>query len=100
MDGASPPPPAKGFDVADRRVTRTGKDRDGDITSLCNPAEAWSPRSKQGAISDIESGTHRYYVREEGDGAWVYVVNGPFGKYLRTTADASSKNNLDNLPDC
>lgn len=86
--------------MADRRVTRTGKDRDGDITSLCNPGEVWSPRSKQNAISDIESGAHRYYVREEGDGAWVYVVNGPRGKYLRTTADASNKNNLDNLPDC
>lgn len=86
--------------MADRRVTRSGKDRNGDITGLCNPAEAWSPRSKQNAISDIENGMHRYYVREEGDGVWVSVVNGPSGKYLRTTADSSSKNNLDSLPDC
>jgi hypothetical protein len=85
--------------VADRRVRQTGKDQ-GDITSLCNHGESWSPRSKSMAISDIEGGSHRYYVREEGDRAWVKVVDGPTGKYLRTTADSSSKNNLDNLPDC
>jgi hypothetical protein len=85
--------------MADRRVRRTGKDQ-GDIISLCNPGEEWSPRVKADAISDIEGGIHRYYVREEGDVAWVSVVDGPTGKYLRTTADSSSKNNLDNLPDC
>jgi hypothetical protein len=85
--------------VADRRVRETGKDQ-GDITSLCNPGEQWSPRVKADAISDIESGSHRYFVREEGDNAWVRVVDGPTGKYLRTTADSSSNNNLDNLPDC
>lgn len=85
--------------MADRQVRQTGRDR-GDITSLCNQGQSWSPRKKSDAISDIESGIHRYYVREEGDGAWVRVVNGPTGKYLRTTADSSSKNNLDNLPDC
>jgi hypothetical protein len=85
--------------VTDRRVRQTGKDR-GDITSLCNGSEVWSPRQKADAISDIEGGLHRYYVREEGDGAWVKVVDGPTGKYLRTEADSSSKNNLDNLPDC
>ncbi len=86
--------------MADRRVTHTGKDGKGDITKLCQPGAGWSPRSKNSAISDIESSTHRYWVREEGDGAWVHVVNGPYGKYLRTNADKSSKNNLDNLPDC
>lgn len=86
--------------LADRRVRQTGKDKDGDITALCNRGEAWSPRAKSAAITDIKSGTHRYYVREEGEGVWVKVVKGPRGEYLRTDADKSSANNLDNLPDC
>ncbi len=86
--------------MADRRVRQSGKDKYGDITALCNHSESWSPRSKQDAISDIDGGIHRYYVREEGEAAWVKVVQGPSGKYLRTVADATSRNNLDNLPDC
>ena len=86
--------------MADRQVTRSRKDRDGDITALCNPASSWSPRYKQNAISDIELGLHTYYVSEAGYRSNVHVVNGPNGKYLRTTADRSSANNLDNLPDC
>ncbi len=90
--------------MADRAVTQTGKDADGDITKLCNPGEFWSPRSKQDAIDDIESGNHTYYVpwisgrrqfRTE-----IRVVNGPNGKYLRTNHDGTSKNNLDDLPNC
>lgn len=87
--------------MADRRVRQTAKDRDGDITSLCNGGETWSPRSKSLAIADIDSGAHRYYVREEGEGAWVVVYTASDGrKHLKTTADRSSKNNLDNLPNC
>lgn len=86
--------------MADRKVRQSGKHKDGDITSLCNHGESWSPRSKQGAISDIDGGIHRYYVREEGEAAWVTVIAGPRGKYLRTVADTTSRNNLDNLPDC
>jgi hypothetical protein len=87
--------------MADRRVRQTGKDEDGDITSLCNSGETWSPRVKSPAIADIESKTHRYFVREEGEGATVTVYAASDGKkHLRTVADKSSKNNLDNLPDC
>ena len=86
--------------MAERQVTRSRKDSDGDITALCNPAQLWSPRSKAGAISDIETGAHRYYVGGYGGRVYVSVVNGPNGKYLRTTADPYSSNNLDNLPDC
>jgi hypothetical protein len=88
--------------MADRRVTRTGKNPQGDITSLCNPGEGWSPRAKQDAIRDIETGTNTYYV------LWppgqtrtdVRVVQGPTGKYLRTDHDSTARNNLDDLPDC
>lgn len=56
-----------------RRVTHSGKDRDRDITSLCNPGESWSPRSKAEAIRDIEGGLHSYFVRTS-DGKEANVV--------------------------
>lgn len=87
--------------MAKRYVTKTGKDRDGDITKLCEPGQSWSPRLKADAITDIESGTHEYWVN------WTHypetkirVVNGANGKYLRTDRDSTSRNNLDDLPDC
>lgn len=86
--------------MADRRVTASGKDEDGDITKLCNSGEHWSPRPKADAIRDIETETHSYYVDRAGHRTDVHVVNEGGKKYLRTTADKTSKNNLDNLPDC
>jgi hypothetical protein len=86
--------------MADRRVKKSGKNKDGDITKLCNAGESWSPRTKADAISDIEKGTHRYYVSEAGFETTVTVVSSNGTKFLRTVADKSSKNNLDNLPDC
>lgn len=88
--------------MADRDVTRSRKDRDGDITALCNPGASWLPRAKAGAIGDIESGLHRYFVPwSNGTRTPVRVVNGPTGKYLRTDKDDTTKNNLDDdLPDC
>jgi hypothetical protein len=85
--------------MSERDVTQTRKDRDGDITALCNPGQSWSPRSRSNAISDIESGTHRYFVPwTDGKRTEIKVVNGP--KYLRTDRDNTSRNNLDDLPDC
>ncbi len=85
--------------MADRRVTATGKDRDGDITELS--AYQWGRVTKAFAIKHIESGVHTYYVQQPGtDRADVHVVNGPTGKYLRTDSDPNSKNNLNNLEDC
>jgi hypothetical protein len=86
--------------MADRQVARSRKDKLGDITALCNPAESWSPRSKLDAISDIELGIHSYYVLVGGARANIHVVNGPGGKYLRTSHDMTTHNNLDDLPDC
>jgi hypothetical protein len=86
--------------MADRRVTQTGKDEDGDITRLCNPSATWSPRTKSGAISDIDNGTHTYYVQDSKGRSDIQVVNGPTGKYLRTDPDGRAENNLDSLPDC
>ena len=86
--------------MSDRQVTATGKDDDGDITSLCNNSMPWSPRSKAGAISDIESSLHTYYVRNSHGRSDVHVVLGPTGKYLRTDPNGTCKDNLDDLPDC
>ncbi len=87
--------------MSDRAIRKTGKDRDGDITSLCNAGDYWSPRNKADAIRDIDSGLHRYYVPwRDGQPTWIRVVNGPHGKYLRTDKDSTTKNNLDDLPNC
>lgn len=82
-----------------RVVTSTGKDADGDIISLCHAGAAWSPRAKAAAIADIDGGNIEYRVKSQ-TGPLVQVVHGPTGKYLRSTADATSSDNLDNLPDC
>ena len=87
--------------MADRRVTHTGKDSDGDITRLCNAGETWSPRSSSAAIKDIDDQVHTYYVRwSDGKRTNIHVVDGPTGKYLRTDKDNTTRNNLDDLPDC
>lgn len=87
--------------MEDRQVTHTKKDKDGDILALCQPGQYWSPRWKSEAIADIESGRHQYHVNAYGiSKARVRVVQGMYGKYLRTDADSTSGNNLDNLPDC
>ena len=87
--------------MAARQVTATKKDYDGDILALCNGSAFWSPRAKHLAIADIESGAHSYHVRWSGGAVTgIHVVNGPRGKYLRTDWDATTRNNLDDLPDC
>ena len=84
---------------ATRIVKATGKDADGDITSLCNDGEPWSPRGKAGAISDIKGGNIEYRVKSASR-PLVHVLKGESGEHLRSTADASTADNLDNLPDC
>jgi hypothetical protein len=87
--------------MADRRVTATRKDREGDILALCNSGQVWSPRQKADAIRDIENGMHAYFVQwPGGQRTEIHVVNGRTGKYLRTDRDNTERNNLDDLPDC
>ena len=84
--------------MANRRVTRTGKDRSRDITALCG---SWGRTTKATAISEIEAGWHAYYVQDGlGRIADVHVVNAVTGKYLRTDPNSSCSDNLNNLPDC
>jgi len=83
--------------MAERRVRKTGKNSDGDILSLCNDGESWSPRSKGDAINDINNGTHSYHVTEAGFKTGIYVTD---DGDLKTEPDPTTANNLDNLPDC
>lgn len=81
-----------------KQVTRSGKDRDGDITALCG---SFGRASKAQAIADIRQDPKAYYVQVSGVGAVdIRVVNGASGPYLRTDPDKTSRNNLDDLPDC
>ncbi|MGB6057592.1 MAG: DUF3892 domain-containing protein [Microthrixaceae bacterium] len=75
-----------------RQIKSTGKDPDGDITSVKG---AFGEVPLNQAIRQIERGDARYAV----DGSDVHVVNGPNGKYIRTSPDGEARNNLDNLPD-
>lgn len=89
--------------MADRPVRKTDKNTEGDITALCNDGSTWSPRKKWDAIRDIENGTHTYYVPWKSGRTEIRVVEDSSvegGKYLRTDRDDTSKNNLDDLPDC
>ncbi len=87
--------------MIDREVKRSKKNDDGDITALCNPTEWWSPRQKADAINDIENNTYRYFVDDGTNVISIHVVNDSIkGKYLRTDPDKTTRNNLDDLPDC
>ena len=88
--------------MADRQVTKTGKDLDGDILSLCLDGASWSPRMKRDAIRDIEDKLHSYFVLWPGGvRTEIHVVSDRSkGKYLRTDRDTTTRNNLDDLPDC
>lgn len=63
--------------MADRRVTGTGKNSEGVITSLCG---SWGEVPKATAIADIESGKHRYFTDRSGAAADVIVVEAKQGK--------------------
>ena len=87
--------------MEDRQVTHSKKDKDGDILALCQPGQYWSPRWKSDAINDIENGKYQYHVYVYGIGkVQIRVVQGRYGKYLRTDPDTTYGNNLDNLPNC
>lgn len=84
--------------MADRQVTKTGKDSDGDITSLCG---GFGSVTKQTAIVEIEGRSHTYFVKDAAEQrADIHVVTGPTGKYLRTDPNSACADNLDSLPDC
>jgi FAD/FMN-containing dehydrogenase len=81
-----------------RDVTSVKKKR-GTITHLCNDSQAWSPVTVAQAIEDIRAGTIHYFARRDDSRAPIVIVgDGRGGFHLRTRADKTSRDNLDNLP--
>lgn len=83
-----------------RTVTRCTRGADGDTLLLCNPAQNWGPRGANQVISDIESGLYSYYTEWAGARAQIYVKTRGYKKYLTTSANGTTLNNLDYLPPC
>ncbi|MBT2547465.1 PKD domain-containing protein [Arthrobacter sp. ISL-65] len=74
------------------------RDIRGRVQGLANGAEDWSPVSSDRAISHILTGLHSYYTGDPADRHTVVVVSGPRGRYLRSSHDTKTENNLDSLP--
>lgn len=83
--------------MSDYPVRKTGKNSQGDITSLFD--SSWGTRLKADAIRDIEDGARDYYVPWTDGRTEIRVVDDPSGKYLRTDRDGTTRNNLRDLPD-
>lgn len=90
----------KVYKMIERQITNTKKDSSGNIVSLCNPAEWWSPKSANEILYDIEEDMYLYFVRVDGQKVEIKVITELSRKYLRTDPDKTTKNNLDDLPDC
>ena len=79
------------------QILAVHKDDDGDVVRL--KGSSWED-SVEGVIADIEAKRYEYFVQVDGAKAAVYVVAATASrkKHLRTTADTSTRNNLDELP--
>jgi len=87
--------------MADRQVTHSHKDKDGDIIGLCwKSGSDLKYVSTADAISHIVEGTYKYFVSESAPAVWVLARPAANPTYLTTEADDNSDNNLDNLDDC
>ena len=86
--------------MIDREVTQISKDKNGDLTALCNPNTLWSPKLKSMAILEIENNTHRYFISNENEELDIHVVrNSLNGKSLMTDRNSlKTKNLLYDLP--
>ena len=81
-----------------REVTSVKKKKD-TLTHLCNDGASWSPVAVKDAIEQIQSGLASYVTRRGEYGSLIKVVSdGHGGFYLRSEADQTSSDNLDNLP--
>ncbi len=90
----------EGDEMIERKVTKSRKDSNRNITAICNPGEWWSPKTSIDAIKEIEEKLYSYHVILSGEKVDIKVIRGETGKYLRTDPDKTTKNNLDELPDC
>ena len=84
-----------------RAVTAVRKDGQGVITHLCHDGARWSPVPVDQAILEIQGRAIQYFTTWGDKIALVKVVNdGHGGVYLRSVADGTTTDNLDNLPPC
>lgn len=85
--------------IPEYEVTCVVKDDDGKIIEIGSGARlrwAWSD-----AIDKIENDKAKFYVEVERPRVYVHVVTSKNGaKHLRTDADGTTKNNLDDLRAC
>jgi hypothetical protein len=83
-------------DAQVKYVNKVGNDH-GKITHLGGDKWTWS---RDQVIASIEQKTNTFYTLDRGVRAEVLVVNGPYGKYLRTYANGKPTDNLLSLPPC
>jgi hypothetical protein len=69
------------------------------ITHLGGPAAGGWTRTREQIIKNIEAG-EVYFTEVNGRRAYVGIVDGPNGKYLRTHADGYWNDNLLALNEC
>lgn len=82
--------------MSDAQIKNVRKDRDGDITHV-GAKNSWDWTVAE-VVASIEAKTNTFYVNcpQRAD---VYVAKTAAGrKFLKTTADTTTKNNLDELP--
>ena len=78
-----------------RQITHVHKDNN-DVITQCYSSGEW--QSVAEIIAAIENSTATYYTNVNGNAAWVTVVHGTYSKYLRSTPDGTTVDNLDMLP--
>lgn len=82
--------------MADAQIKNVRKDLDGDITDVGVKGQWEWPVVR--VIASIENRTNTFFVNCP-QRANVVVDKAPAGKkFLKTTADTTTKNNLDSLP--
>ncbi|HCY75818.1 MAG TPA: DUF3892 domain-containing protein [Ignavibacteriales bacterium] len=86
--------------MIERQITGIKKDSSGNIVSLCNPTEWWSPKSVNEILYDIEEYMYLYFVIVDGQKVEIKIITGLTKKYIRTDPDKTTKNNLEDLPAC
>ena len=80
--------------MADRIVKYIHRNLYGEIITLCNPGESWTPRQKDDAIQDIVNGEHTYHIPWGEIRIEIKVADGPDGKYLKDEHEKPVPKNL------
>jgi hypothetical protein len=80
-------------------ITKRGNHYDPHERIQAIGGDGWK-KSEDEAIRDIENGTNSFYVSVSGRTVDVIVATHNGRKYLKTTADGYSPDNLLALPEC